>query len=81
MLAYMKRTTVKLPDDLDARVRHEAARRGMTLSQLTREAIEAHLSHGDGRRRLGAAGAGRSGRHDVSERIDEILAAELSPPR
>jgi len=42
----MKRTTVKVPDDLDAR------------------------------RRLGAAGAGRSGRSDVSERIEEILAAE-----
>ncbi|MET0834746.1 MAG: CopG family transcriptional regulator, partial [Actinomycetota bacterium] len=31
----MKRTTVKLPDDLDARLRHEAARRGMTISELT----------------------------------------------
>ena len=33
MLAYMKRTTVKLPDDLDARLRHEAARRGTTVSE------------------------------------------------
>lgn len=37
----MKRTTVKLPDELDARLRHEAQRRGTTASQLTREAIEA----------------------------------------
>jgi predicted transcriptional regulator len=73
MLAYMKRTTVKLPDELDARLRHEAARRGTTISSLTRDAIEAHL----GRRRLLAAGAGRSGRDDVSERVEEILAAEL----
>ncbi|MGH3659026.1 MAG: CopG family transcriptional regulator, partial [Micromonosporaceae bacterium] len=58
MLAYMKRTTVKLPDEVDARLRHEAARRGMTISELTREAIEIHLG---GRRRLRAAGAGRSG--------------------
>jgi predicted transcriptional regulator len=70
----VKRTTVKLPDDLDARLRHEAARRKITIAELTREAIQAHL--GD-RRRLLAAGAGHSGRDDVSERIDEILRAEV----
>jgi predicted transcriptional regulator len=69
----MKRTTVKLPDDLDARLRHEAARRRMTISGLTREAIERHL----GGRRLLAAGAGRSGHTDISERIEEILQAEV----
>jgi len=71
----MKRTTVKLPDDLDARLRHEAARRKITIAEFTREAIEAHLG---GRRRLMAAGAGRSGREDVSERIEEILRAEAA---
>ena len=81
MLAYMKRTTVKLPDELDALLRHEAARRGMTVSQITREAIEAHLGATAGHRRLGAAGAGRSGRKDVSERIEEILAEEFSSAR
>jgi predicted transcriptional regulator len=70
----MKRTTVKLPDDLDARLRHEAARRGLTIAELTREAIEVHL----GGRRLLAASAGRSGRADVSERIEEILRAEAA---
>ena len=70
----MKRTTVKLPDDLDARLRHEAARRGMTIAELTREAIQAYL----GGRRLLAAGAGRSGRDDVSERIEELLRAEAA---
>jgi len=69
----MKRTTIKLPDELDARLRHEAARCGVTVSALTRDAIEAHL----GRRRLGAAASGRSGRDDVSERVEEILRAEL----
>jgi predicted transcriptional regulator len=72
----MRRTTVKLSDDLDARLRHEAERRGTTISELTREAIETFL--GVGRRRtLMAAGAGRSGRDDISERIDEILQREL----
>jgi predicted transcriptional regulator len=74
----MKRTTVKLPDDLDAALRHEAARRGITISELTREAVETHLAARiGGRRRLLAAGAGRSGHSDVSERIEEILAAEV----
>lgn len=70
----MKRTTVKLPDELDARLRYEAQRSGRTISEITRGALADHL--GAGRRRLGAAGAGRSGRSDVSERIEEILRAE-----
>lgn len=79
MLAYMQRTTVKLPDELDARLRHEAQRRGSTVSELTREAIETFLGAQQGRRRLLAAGAGASGRDDISERIEEILAAEVQP--
>lgn len=77
VLAYVKRTTVKLPDDLDARLRHEAERRGTTIADVSREALEAYLGNPSGRRRLSAAGAGHSGRRDVSERIEEILAAEV----
>jgi predicted transcriptional regulator len=77
MLAYMRRTTLKIPDALDARLRHEAERRGITISQVSREALEAYLVGPAGRRRLGAAKAGRSGVSDVSERIEEILAAEV----
>lgn len=73
----MRRTTVKLPDELDARLRHEAARRKQTISELTREAIEAHLG-GGGKRTLLAAKAARSGRDDVAERIEEILRREVS---
>ena len=78
MLAYMVRTTVKLSEELDARLRFEAQRRRITISEVTREAIESHLGP---RRRLGAAAAGRSGRADVSERIEEILAREVPPSR
>jgi predicted transcriptional regulator len=77
MLAYMQRTTVKLPDELDARLRHEAKRRGTTVSELTREAIEAHLGGPQKRRRLLATGAGASGHDDVSERIEQILSTEV----
>lgn len=79
MLAYMKRTTVKLPDDVDHEMRDEAARRGITLSEWTREAIEAHLPRQRGRRRLRFVASGASGQSDVSQRIDEILAAEWKP--
>jgi hypothetical protein len=74
----MKRTTIKLPDDLDARLRHEAARRGITISELSREAIAAHLGAGGTRpvRVLGAAGSLSSGTGDLSKRVEEILAEE-----
>jgi predicted DNA-binding protein len=72
----MKRTTVKISDELDARLRNEAARKGKTVSQVTREALEAHLNPG-GRRQLRAAAAGRGGERGVSERVEEILSAEV----
>jgi predicted transcriptional regulator len=81
MLAYVKRTTIKLPDDLDREMRDEAARRGLTVSDWTREAIAAHLPRQGGHRQLLAAGAGKSGRSDISERIEEILGAELPDRR
>jgi hypothetical protein len=76
MLAYMKRTTVKLSDEADLQLRREALRRGMTISEVTREAIDSYL--GAGSRRLGAAAAGRSGRTDISERIEAILREEMA---
>jgi hypothetical protein len=69
----MKRTTVKLPDDLDARLRHEAARRKLTISELTRQAIEAHLG---GRRRLLAATRGKRERREHCRRGDDLLHVE-----
>jgi predicted transcriptional regulator len=76
----MRRTTVKLPDDLDARLRHEAQRRGVTIADVTRAALEEHLGVGR-RRRLGARAAGHSGRSDVSGRIEEIIASETPSSR
>jgi predicted DNA-binding protein len=71
----MVRTTVKIPEQLDERLRHEAKRRGVTISDVTRSALEAHLR--GGRRQLLAAAAGRSGERDISERIEQIIGAEL----
>jgi predicted transcriptional regulator len=72
----MRRTTIKLPDDVDLRLRYEARRRGTTISDVTRQAIVEHLA--GARPSLLAAGAGRSGRRDVSDRIEEILRKELA---
>jgi predicted transcriptional regulator len=77
----MRRTTVKLSDDLDARLRHEAQRRGTTIAEITRTALEAHLGATGSRRRLSAAAAGRSGRSDISARVEELIRAESAPSR
>lgn len=39
----MKRTTIVLPDDVDAQFRYEAGRRGVSLTELAREAIAAYI--------------------------------------
>lgn len=75
MLTCMVRTVIKLPEEIDARLRDEAQRRKITISELMREAIESHLGL---QRRFGAAAAGHSGHSDVSERIEEILADEVA---
>lgn len=72
----MRRTTIKLPDELDVRLRHEAALRRVTISTVTREAIEEHLG-ARGRRRLAGGRSWHSGASDVSERVDEILRREF----
>jgi Arc/MetJ-type ribon-helix-helix transcriptional regulator len=76
----MKRTTVKLPDELDARLRHEAKRLGVTVSELVREAIERRLTP-DGQRRFLSVAAGRSDGPGVARRIEELLEEEASTGR
>jgi hypothetical protein len=70
---------VKLPDDLDARLRHESKRRGPRVSNLTRDAIGQYLGGSDDHAKLHllAAGSGRSGHQATSERIEEILSKEV----
>jgi predicted transcriptional regulator len=77
MLAGMKRMTVRMSDQLDARLRYEAERRGKTVSELTREALEAYFRVGR-RRALRAAATGVSGRDGVSVRIEELLATKAA---
>jgi len=63
---------VTLPDAIDARLRLEAHRRGTTIAEVTREAIETYVGGGV-RRHLMAAKAGRSGRRDTARQLEKII--------
>ncbi|MDQ3730248.1 MAG: ribbon-helix-helix domain-containing protein [Actinomycetota bacterium] len=77
----MKRTTVKIPDDLDAKLRHEAERMGMTVSEVVRQALEMRL--GGSRRPIlrSLAGSLRSGDGNLARRIDEIIQEDIEAGR
>lgn len=78
----MKRTTVSLPDELAAAVARAADRRRVSVSELTREALAAHLGIGTaGKRTLGFANLGSSGTSTTSQDIEEILDAEWGHAR
>ncbi|WP_239332467.1 hypothetical protein [Frankia sp. CiP3] len=86
-------TEMPLPDGEQlAAVAREAAssgqvvyltERGRRLAAIVPAGLAELLERGGeaahGRRVLGARAAGRSGRHDISERIEEILASEVPP--
>jgi predicted transcriptional regulator len=71
----MKRTTISLADDLAAAVEREARRRRVPVSQVAREALEAHLGRG-GTRTLSFAALGRSGHRTTAVDAEAILDAE-----
>ncbi|MBI2755529.1 MAG: CopG family transcriptional regulator [Chloroflexi bacterium] len=76
----MKRTTISLPEDIDALVHQEARRREISVSEVAREALRAHLGLGDGHSvpYLAFVGLGRSGHHDTGEHFEEVFGAELA---
>jgi Arc/MetJ-type ribon-helix-helix transcriptional regulator len=78
----MKRTTVTLPDDLAGALEREARRRRLSVSQVTREALAAHLGlDGDEPRRLPFAALGASGHRTTGRDLEELLAAEWTRAR
>lgn len=68
----MHRTTIYLDSDLELRLRAEAARIGISMAEIIRDAIREKLSDAPAARSP-HAGAFSSGRSDVSERAEEIL--------
>jgi hypothetical protein len=71
----MKRTTISLPDDVALLLQREAKRRQTSVSEVTRQALIAHLGL-DGHRRLPFVALGASGHPDAARRTEEILAEE-----
>jgi hypothetical protein len=61
-----------LPDDVEARLRHEARRRGVPLAAVVREAVERHLPAPEQGRRLAFFAIGE-GPEDASERVDDYV--------
>lgn len=78
----MQRTTLSLPDELVAALKREARRRDTSVSDVARQALIDHFGLADtGPRTLPFVALGRSGFHDTSDRIDEILDDEWGRAR
>ena len=77
----MKRTTIMLPDELDARIRLEARRRGVSIADVAREAIEQYLPGPKQTGRLGFFAVGEGGPVDASERVDELVGQAIARRR
>jgi len=61
-----------LPEDLEARLRFEAKKRGSSIADVAREAIEKHLPPPvEGALSFSAIGEGSP--RDASERVDEFV--------
>ena len=73
----MKRTTVMLPDDTLTRLRHESRRRGVSVAELVREAVERHVPEPGASGRLSFFAVGEGGPPDASERVDEYVAGAV----
>lgn len=71
--ALMKRTTIMLPDELDARVRLEARRRGVSIADVARDALEQHVSAAPTPGRLSFFAIGEGEPSDASEHVDEYV--------
>ena len=71
----MKRTTIVLPDDIDAQLRYEARRRGVSMTELAREAITAYLVEpSDEGRDLSFFDLGESDVTDGARHVDQYVA-------
>jgi Ribbon-helix-helix protein, copG family len=77
----MKRTTIMLPEDLDARVRIEARRRGVSIADIAREAIERYIGPSAPSGKLAFFAVGKGGPPDASERVDEFVGKAIARRR
>ena len=60
-----------LPDDVATRLKHESRRRGVSVAELVREAVERHLPGPKAGEPRSFFALGEGGPPDASERVDE----------
>lgn len=70
----MKRTTIFADEEMLAKLQRLALNKEVSMAELIRTALEAFIEGRPRPKRLPSfVGIGRSGRRDVSEKIDELL--------
>lgn len=78
----MIRTQIQVTEKQMARLQATAARRGISIAALIREAVDRHLADGDAHtdreRALRSIGGFRSGHRDVSREHDRYLAEDFN---
>jgi len=67
-----------LPDEVDARLRLEARRRGSSIADVAREAIERQLPPPATEGSLSFFSIGEGSPRDASERVDELVAKAVT---
>jgi hypothetical protein len=67
---------VVIPDEIAERLAAEAADRGTSTEEVASEVFVLHVPAASNQRRPRFVGKGHSGRHDLSERVEEILSAD-----
>jgi hypothetical protein len=73
----MKRTTIMLPDTLDARLRREARRRGVSIADVARHAIERDLPEPPTNGALSFFAIGAGSPVDGSARAEELVSEAI----
>lgn len=73
----MKRTTVMLPDEVLTRLRRESRRRGVSVAEIVREAVDVHVPEPRPAGRLSFFAVGEGGPADASEHVDDYVGAAV----
>ena len=74
----MRRTTILADDALLLEARALATRRGVTFTDVVREALKEYIA-ANNESRLSIVGIGRSDTGDIAARAEAILAEEIDP--
>lgn len=79
MMYDMQRTTIFIPEALEAELRQYARRRQQPIAWVVREAVATYLANNRRFKMPASIGLFASGETDVSERAEELLFADLTP--